>query len=886
MAERKESKRAKLDAKALLSVIPKHWHLFVLLAIFLMAYWVRIAPARFDEIQDLDSYYMLRMSEYAATHGLTLPAVDTMRFFPNGVDPYQADFPGPVFMPAAMYIAMNALGISMHFIRFAIIFPAIMGSLAVLAMYLFSKQLFSRRTALIASFFFATIPAFMTRTTAGVLEKEPIGGVFIPLTMWLFVLSYKATGRKSWIYGVLAGLSFAALGLSWGGSRILYILLPAYALVMMLINRNVDRLVPAYLPTSIIGILLPQVYPFHAGLLSATMLPCLLAAAVLVMRFGAERSKLVKAENLRYVVPAIIIFGVVSLLVGSVFYDPFTHFINDLGRYFFFDMGVLGSTVAEQMHGDWSSVFGSTSSSYTAAPLASYTSIWIFAFLGFAAMAASMGYAIFKRKPVDFLLLLPLLWFPIGIWGVFYMVRLVILFAFPAAMLAGFLFGFLFDRLELIAKGPEGRDRLLSFGVLSVAASAILYVLSQALTVTVMGWLTWLMLAAAALNVCVLAGLFVLFRKRLPTDYTFLLMLVYACMAAGLWFGLSSVSASAASASLIIGPPLFFAFLFAALFVRKKMDMRALGLALLSVFMAYAIGVNISNAYNYGNALSPIFCFPRDDAKCLILSDDGHSYEFVTKDQPWHQAAEFFVKNTTTDSSILSWWDFGYWFQTRCQRPSIADGGNINASVDEDIAVWFTSPPQNWSQFEPWLDEHRPSYILMDYTLPGKYGAISRIATRGVETKSMQQFPYARSFQQGNRTIVEAWLPTSTSEGVPINMSLFMPFTEEGYPAGMAQLIISHKDQVLQQNYVADYCTPAGIIKLGEAADKDLPGCFAMINGVGVFFIPYEVEHTIFTSLMFMDGTGLPVKKVFDNGLIKIYETKYAVPLNATNSTG
>ena len=247
-----------------------------------------------------------------------------------------------------------------------------------------------------------------------------------------------------------------------------------------------------------------------------------------------------------------------------------------------------------------------------------------------------------------------------------------------------------------------------------------------------------------------------------------------------------------------------------------------------------------------------------------------------------YQAAEFFVKNTTVDSSILSWWDFGYWFQTRCQRPSIADGGNINASIDTDIAVWFTSPPENWSQFEPWLDTHRPSYILMDYTLPGKYGAISRIASEGAETKGMQQFPYTRTLQQGNKTIYEFSYQSQMSAGVIVNTSLFIPFDGQSI-AGVPQIVISQNDQVLQQSYINDYCSELGIIQLGEAGDKTMPGCIAM-TGFGVFYIPEDVEHTIFTSLMFMDGAGLPVKKVFDNTIIKIYETKYTVPLNATNT--
>ena len=45
------------------------------------------------------------------------------------------------------------------------------------------------------------------------------------------------------------------------------------------------------------------------------------------------------------------------------------------------------------------------------------------------------------------------------------------------------------------------------------------------------------------------------------------------------------------------------------------------------------------------------------------------------------------------------------------------------------------------------------------------------------------------------------------------------------------------------------------------------------------------MKNTIFTSLMFMDGWDLPVKKVFDNGLIKIYEVMYGNNNNEITGT-
>ena len=46
--------------------------------------------------------------------------------------------------------------------------------------------------------------------------------------------------------------------------------------------------------------------------------------------------------------------------------------------------------------------------------------------------------------------------------------------------------------------------------------------------------------------------------------------------------------------------------------------------------------------------------------------------------------------------------------------------------------------------------------------------------------------------------------------------------------------------------------------------------------------MPGEIERSIFTSLMFMDGHGLPVTKEFDNTYIKMYQVDGATPANVT----
>jgi hypothetical protein len=232
--------------------------------------------------------------------------------------------------------------------------------------------------------------------------------------------------------------------------------------------------------------------------------------------------------------------------------------------------------------------------------------------------------------------------------------------------------------------------------------------------------------------------------------------------------------------------------------------------------------------------------------------------------QPWKEAMDYLATQTPENSSILSWWDFGYWFQTRGKRPSIADGGNQNGTVDEQIAEWFTSNSQNWTNYRWWMKSKDVKYILMDYSLPGKYGAISKIASRGKQVVGMLELRQTAMYPQENKTIIEfrageyaVWLPVGNNGNI-IGSPIFM---------------MSSGDQYVGRSYITDICTINGIIRFQAPENANtIPGCIA-ITAYGMFFVPAEAEFTIFTNLMFMDAYEIPdLTKVFDNSLIKIYK--------------
>ena len=82
--------------------------------------------------------------------------------------------------------------------------------------------------------------------------------------------------------------------------------------------------------------------------------------------------------------------------------------------------------------------------------------------------------------------------------------------------------------------------------------------------------------------------------------------------------------------------------------------------------------------------------------------------------------------------------------------------------------------------------------------------------------------------------------------------------------------MVTQNGQVVSRSFINDICTSSGVTSVGNRNDT-IGGC-AAITSFGIFYIPEESKNTIFSRLMFMDGSGLPLEKVFDNNVIKIYK--------------
>lgn len=62
-----------------------------------------------------------------------------------------------------------------------------------------------------------------------------------------------------------------------------------------------------------------------------------------------------------------------------------------------------------------------------------------------------------------------------------------------------------------------------------------------------------------------------------------------------------------------------------------------------------------------------------------------------TPNTAWLEALKWMRENTSSDSVIVAWWDYGYWISVLGQRASVADGATINGTQIEILAKILTS---------------------------------------------------------------------------------------------------------------------------------------------------------------------------------------------------
>ncbi len=229
----------------------------------------------------------------------------------------------------------------------------------------------------------------------------------------------------------------------------------------------------------------------------------------------------------------------------------------------------------------------------------------------------------------------------------------------------------------------------------------------------------------------------------------------------------------------------------------------------------------------------------------------------------WKKAMDFLRYNTSEDSVILSWWDFGYWFQTEGHRATLLDGGNVYGGRNIEAARYFTGYYNKTERLE-YLKKWHPTHLLVDASMIGKYAAMSKIANLAKKIDSYLGMSLVDKIRKNGISVYKYSAYNVYNLYIPINES-------DGSLGGEITFVDSRVGTPIPVKYI---CTPQGYKQISYK-ENVIDGC-VVFGGRTAYLASHDIMVSPFNKIYIMDGYDMDyLNKVFDNGEIKIFEINY-----------
>jgi Uncharacterized membrane protein, required for N-linked glycosylation len=718
-----ESQAEKVNEFFTVEGLKQNWAFLTLTSIFGLALWLRYLPEQgMQYLQALDPYYIYRASQHLAYTG-GIPQTDFLMYFPYN-SPFYLHNIGEIIFPAVGYWLGGSL-IFNNYLEWAQFYPALMGALSTVGMYFLGKELFDKKTGVFAAFFLAVIPGVMRRTSAGFFEKEPTGTFFMMLTLLFFTRSWKYKDRLS---GIISGLSLAFFSISWGGSKMLWLLMPLVVGSVLFIDEDIENLLIAYTPTVLIGggvaaSLNPGKFSF-----TSTFLIVNLGLLFLVWdRYLVEKLEIISKDNLKYFTPGMSALGLIALILSPLYSEFLASKVQSLISAATQSVGgdVIGSTVAENTAPGLNTIISSIGANYAgsiAAPLTVVANVlggWPMMLIGTGLLLTGVGFMLMRKYSIVEKEISDYVYFG-GLEAAFVAWSLILIGFFQQSFIFGIAAGLtvlavftlftmyldnesVFKLTTLILVSIIGLETVLFFG-----GSRIAYALLPASVIILSGLvymhfndlmksreisLEWYKVLPALWVITNLLG--AVAKSRLVFLSTFSVALAAGYGFSRIYQGISSMD-------------------FTEVFEADQ-NLESVKTGVLAGSLILLIGVNAAAGF-------------------VSASGVGGS-----PNSAWDQSLEYMDEETPQGSTIMSWWDYGYHFESIGRRPSIANGWNAGyytgdtRAVNMPLADFLTSDnPMNTSGVDNFLEKHSVDYIVLDNTMIGKYSAVSTISNNAL----------------------------------------------------------------------------------------------------------------------------------------------------------
>jgi len=679
---------------------------------------------------DLDPFLFLRWAKYIAEHG-KLFLLDHMRYVPLA-DICSGIYCSPVNTGGEMnLISYMIVWLSKFLVFFdkdvtvtyaAILFPVVMAFLTGIAVFLFTRKLFYKEDkkianiiALIATAIFILVPSLLSRSIAGIPEKESAAFFFLFGAFYFFLEAYTSEKlKRGIIFSILAGVFTAVLGMVWGGVTFAFLGIAGFVLFAFFLGK-VDNKRFLFYTVWFITSLIIVVVPFltRYGLIiylfgsSSTGLDFMVFFVLLtdflifkkkLFRLDEKIKKKIKIPtSLLSVIIAFVALGILASLVFGISFIP--DMVKDVISHAIapFEQTRFGVTVAENKQpyfmNDWIGEFGPVVLNI---PLY----FWLF-FVGSVFLFYNMIKPLAKKE------------------------KIILVVGYVL-----FLLGLVFSKYSSssVLNGESGLSLLVYFG------GVLVFLIT-------FGSVYYKRYKEDKLHVFEEFNISYVFYFIILT-----MMIVAARGAVRLVMVLGAVTPIAIAFLMVKSTQKYF-------HEKEESKKIFIGIAVLiiliaSVFTTWAYYKNdVSVAENFAPGV----------------------YQWQ-----WQKAMAWVRENTPTSAVFAHWWDYGYWVQSIGERATILDGGNaigywnhfmgrlVLTGTDEREALNF-------------LYAHNGTHLLIDSSDIGKYGAFSSIGSNEnydhyswIPTVLLDS---SQTQETNNETIYIYPIGTATDEDIILNQS-------------------------------------------------------------------------------------------------------------------
>ncbi len=633
---------------------------------------------------DLDPWLFLRTAESVIKTG-SFPKIDMMRNVPLGFDNSGETMLLPLMIDWTYHLSnFFYSGTNPEFA--GVLFPVLMFVLTIISFFLFVREVFVEKSkeskinanaiALISTFLMIVVPIFLSRTVAGIPEKESAAFFFMFLAYFFFLKAWKSEKLvTAYIYGALAGITTAIMGLIWGGVLYIYIPIAVASLAALILNKVKLKEVIIYGEWIILAISISVYFSNKTNLI--TMLTSL-ASGLAFLVFITFVVHLVlwntKLSNNRYLSNLKLPKNIVSIIISIILVIVFASIL--IGPSFVVDKAkAIHQMIFRPVIGRWNTTVAENRQPF-------FTE-WRGSFGPFLKLGSQN--------------------IPIMFW----------LFVIGSVVL----FRNMLNKLR-------NKDAWILTGAYVILLLSIIF--SRYSSASVFNGDNFISKAvyycAFLLFAFILIKIYLEYYKRddksfekIRYDYLVLLSLLILTV---------FTSRGAVRLIMVLAPiaPIFIGYLVVESVEKyrkaedKNLKLIYLGIVVVVIFLTIYIFYGMPfNTQKYPGFYQQI-------------TSEAFSFVPSSYNQQWQKAMQWVREETPEDAVFAHWWDYGYWVQSIGKRATVLDGGNAITFWNYYMGRLVLTGDNQHDALE-FLYNHNSTHLLIDSSDIGKYGAYAQIGS-------------------------------------------------------------------------------------------------------------------------------------------------------------